>query len=83
MVDQFTTRMVRHIDRIRLHAVLAMVQHVDGFGSRQAKLATYHNVAEPRRFHPGFKLFYRQDTDLFRPRPMRRVRPSIDLVSYP
>ncbi len=30
----------------------------------------------------GFKLFYRQDTDLFTPREVKRIRPRIHFVSY-
>jgi hypothetical protein len=82
MVHQFTTGMVKHIHRVRRHGVLAMVQHVDGFGSQRAKLATYHNVARPKQFHMGFKLFYDEDTDRFRPREVRHIRPRIDFVSY-
>ena len=40
---------------------LAMVQHVDGFGTPRQKLATYHAVARPRQFRMGFKLFYDED----------------------
>ena len=40
---------------------LAMVQHVDGFGSPAQKLATYAAVARPRQFTMGFKLFYDED----------------------
>jgi hypothetical protein len=82
MVHQFTTAMVKHIGQVRKHGVLAMVQHVDGFGSRRAKLATYHNVARPQQFHLGFKLFYHQDSDLFHPRQVLRIHPRVDFVSY-
>jgi hypothetical protein len=47
MVHQFRADMVRHIGRIKHREGLAMVQHVDGFGSRRQKLATYHAVAKP------------------------------------
>ena len=48
---------------------LAMVQHVDGFGTQGQKLATYHAVARPGQFAMGFKLFYDEDVNLFTPRP--------------
>jgi hypothetical protein len=82
MLHQFTTAMVKHIDQVRKHGVLAMVQHVDGFGSRRAKLATFHNVARPDQFHLGFKLFYDEDTDLFHPHQVLRIQPRVDFVSY-
>jgi hypothetical protein len=74
--------MVRNIDRVRLRPRLAMVQHVDGFGTRSQKLATYHAVARPDLFHMGFKLFYDEDVNLFRPRRVLGIRPRIELVSY-
>ena len=55
---------------------LAMVQHVDGFGSQAQKLATYHTVAKPKQFHMGFKLFYDEDTHLFRPREVLQDPPE-------
>lgn len=82
LVHEFRTDMVQHVDRVRLHKRLATVQHVDGFGSRRAKLATFHTVAEPAGFHLGFKLFYDEDSNLFTPREVRRIRPRIQFVSY-
>jgi hypothetical protein len=82
VIHEFRTSMVTHIARVHLHRQLAIVQHIDGFGSRGEKLATYHTVARPDRFTMGFKLFYRQDADLFTPREVERIRPKIDFVSY-
>jgi hypothetical protein len=82
MLHQFRTDMVRNIERVEQRPGLAMVQHVDGFGTQRQKRATYHAVARPARFHMGFKLFYDEDTDLFRPREVRRIRPKVQFVSY-
>jgi hypothetical protein len=82
MVHQFRTDMVRNIERIEHRKPLATVQHVDGFGSREQKLATYHAVVRPRQFHQGFKLFYDEDTNLFRPRGVVRIEPNVQFVSY-
>jgi hypothetical protein len=82
MLHQFRTDMVRHIGNVRLRTGLAMVQHVDGFGSRRQKLATYHAVAKPDRFHMGFKLFYDEDSNLFKPARVMRIRPRVQFVSY-
>lgn len=82
MMHQFRTDMVRHIERVRRPRPLAMVQHVDGFGSQQAKLDTYHAVARPKRFHLGFKLFYDEDSDLFTPREVTHIRPRVSFISY-
>ncbi|MGI8434168.1 MAG: hypothetical protein ACR2LE_05450 [Nocardioidaceae bacterium] len=82
MMHQFRTDMVQHIERVRRPRPLAMVQHVDGFGSQQAKLDTYHAVARPKRFHLGFKLFYDEDSDLFTPREVTHIRPRVSFISY-
>jgi hypothetical protein len=82
LIHEFRTSMVKHIGRVHLHRQLAMVQHVDGFGGRAAKLATYHAVARPDQFTMGFKLFYRQDSDLFSPRDVERIHPRVGFVSY-
>jgi hypothetical protein len=82
MVHQFRTDMVRQIGNVKRRPGLAMVQHVDGFGSRQQKLATYHAVAKPDRFYMGFKLFYDEDSNLFRPAQVLRIHPSVRFISY-
>lgn len=82
MLHQFRTDMIRRIGAVKERPLLAMVQHVDGFGTRSQKLATYRNVERSRKFHMGFKLFYDEDTDLFRPYGVKRIRPRVDFVSY-
>ncbi len=67
---------------IRRHRGLAMVQHVDGFGTPGQKLGTYHAVVRPRQFHLGFKLFYDEDRHLMRPSRVRAIRPRVSFVSY-
>ncbi len=82
IVHQFRREMVRNIEDVRRRDGLAMIQHIDGFGTRRAKLATFHHVAEPSQFNMGFKLFYDEDTDMFRPRDVLKIRPRIKYVSY-
>lgn len=82
VLHQFRADMIRHPERIRVRENLALVQHVDGFGTRREKLATYDRVARPRQFHEGFKLFYDEDVRMFRPRQVLRLRPRVDFVSY-
>ena len=62
MLHQFRRDMIRRPARIAARPGLAMVQHVDGYGTRTQKLATYHYVARPQQFVMGFKLFYDEDT---------------------
>ena len=57
------------------------MQHVDGFGSPANKLATYDNVARPKKFTMGFKLFYDEDVPRMRPREVRRLS-DVRFVSF-
>ncbi len=82
MIHQFRREMVTNIQAVRSRPGLAMVQHIDGFGTRRQKLATYRHVGEPRQFRMGFKLFYDEDTVIFRPRDVLAIRPRISFVSY-
>ena len=82
VVHQFTTGMVPDIRKVRRREGLAMVQHVDGFGSPADKLATYDGVAVPRKFTMGFKLFYDEDVPRMRPRQVRRSLPDVRFVSF-
>lgn len=82
VLHQFRTTMIQGIDRIRRRPHLAMVQHVDGFGTQRQKLATYGVVAVPQRFRMGFKLFYDEDIRLMSPRQVAKIRPRVEFVSY-
>jgi hypothetical protein len=83
LIHQFTDDMV---DDTRLHerAGLAMVLNADGFGGQAVKKAKYRAFTRsPRKFfHTGFKLFYREDSDLMTPREVLRLRPPPDVVIY-
>jgi len=74
--------MIPRLDLIRTRPNLALVQHVDGFGTRGQKLDTYGVVAAPEQFRMGFKLFYDEDVRLMRPQDVMRIRPRVDFVSY-
>jgi hypothetical protein len=82
MLHQFRADMVRHIERVRDRDHLALVQHVDGFGTRGQKLATYRHVVRPRQFALGFKLFYDEDIRRMRPAQVLRIRPRVSYVSF-
>jgi hypothetical protein len=82
MLHQFRRDMIVHPERIVRRPGLAMVQHVDGFGTRSEKLATYHHVARPRQFTMGFKLFYDEDVDRMGARAVLAVRPRVRFVSF-
>jgi hypothetical protein len=82
VLHQFRREMVEGIGQVRRRPGLAMVQHVDGFGTRGQKLATYHHVARPARFTMGFKLFYDEDVRRMGAAAVRAVRPEVRFVSF-
>lgn len=83
VVHQFRHDMIVDRDRIEHPEELAVTIHVDGFGSRSQKLATYGALAlADGRFHNGFKLFYDEDTDLFQPHEVLELTPTPELISY-
>jgi hypothetical protein len=83
VVHQFTESMVRHDNRIRARENVAVVMNADGFGTPRAKERVYERLA-PRggRLHPGFKLFFQEDTNLMSPRQVLRLNPAPELVIY-
>ncbi|HEU4513084.1 MAG TPA: hypothetical protein VFR87_08260 [Nocardioidaceae bacterium] len=82
LLHQFRRDMVLDIEDVVPRKRLAVVQHVDGFGSQSQKLSTYGTVAQPEQFTMGFKLFYDEDTDLMTPVEVLRLRPRVRFVSY-
>ncbi|MDO9498046.1 MAG: hypothetical protein Q7J48_20245 [Nocardioides sp.] len=82
VLHQFRTAMIDNIDRIRQRPRLALVQHVDGFGTRAQKRATYGVVARPQQFTMGFKLFYDEDVNRMGPREVHLLRPPVRFVSF-
>ena len=83
LVHQFTHDMIRGRERLQKRDGLAMVLNVDGFGGRQIKIAKYRNFVQDRRFHIGFKLFYREDQpELMTPREVMALQPRPDVVIY-
>lgn len=82
VLHQFRTDMVRGIERVADRPGLALVQHVDGFGTRQQKRATYHAVAKPRQFAMGFKLFYDEDVRRMGPAAVHALRPRVRFISF-
>ena len=61
VLHQFRSDMIRDIEPTwPARPSLAMVQHVDGFGTPRQKLATYHAVARPRQFRDGLQALLRR-----------------------
>ena len=83
VIHQFTDDMVDET-RLKARDRLAMVLNVDGFGGPAIKKSKYFAFAEsmPKGFRPGYKLFYKEDTDLMSPAQVMRMQPRPDLVVY-
>jgi hypothetical protein len=82
IVHQFTRDMVRDSQDIVDRPLLSEIQHVDGFGSRAQKMATYDHVQRHPQFRMGFKLFYDEDLNLMTPALVHAIRPKVSYVSY-
>jgi len=82
MLHTFRTSMLPGVARIKKRSGLAMVQHVDGFGTPSQKLATYHAVAHPKTFQMGFKLFYDEDVRRMSAARVKKIRPQVKFVSF-
>ena len=82
MVHNFTASMVTHPALVVPRAGLAIVWHVDGFGSWPAKVKVYQELHKKPPFFNGFKLFYTLDRPLATPSVVRKLTPSPDFISY-
>ena len=60
---------------------VAVVWHVDGFGSRTEKIQTWDALALPDQYM-GFKLFYKQDRYIFQPDELWDLDPVPVFYSY-
>ena len=83
IVHQFTSDMIERRDAVRMRPNLAIVFHVDGFGSRAGKLSKYKLLSADRYgAFIGIKLFYQQDVDMFSAAEVMRFKPRPDLITY-
>lgn len=84
---QLTGSIVRHPGALEPHPGVAVVQSVDGIGSRADKVATWRKLQKdrPRFVHAGFKLFFEEDQragPLMTPRQVLALRPRPEYVLY-
>ncbi|MGI8698293.1 MAG: hypothetical protein ACR2J0_04000 [Mycobacteriales bacterium] len=82
VIHQFTLAMVQNKPQITSPPGLAVVFHIDGFGSRAAKLQKYAVLHVKPPFYNGLKLFYDEDIKRFSPKEAVALTPSPDLFSY-
>jgi hypothetical protein len=82
LIHQFTDDMIPE-KQLKERDRLAYVLNVDGFGTQGLKVAKYKNfVKQAPGFHRGFKLFYKEDTDIMTPAEVMRLQPRPDVVIY-
>jgi hypothetical protein len=83
VVHRFTGDMIEDEDQLEQHPGVALVVNVDGFGDQPNKVSKYREFTRGKRDrHHGFKLFYKEDLNLMKPREVLRLRPQPDLVVY-
>jgi hypothetical protein len=83
VVHRFTKNMIRQESKLVRRPGIALTVNVDGFGTRPQKVAKYREfTGHDRRRLNGFKLFYREDTNLMPPSNVLRLRPRPDFVVY-
>ncbi|MGA8256250.1 MAG: hypothetical protein WB767_06705 [Nocardioides sp.] len=82
VLHQFRADMIDRIGSVQPRPNLAMVQHVDGFGTPSQKRATFDAVAQPQKFRMGFKLFYDEDVDRMGSSEVHELRPKVRFVSF-
>ena len=83
LIHQFTPEMVKGENRILRREGLDIVLNVDGFGSPGAKRDTYNRLRPTNKdLSPGFKLFYKEDSNLMSPREVLGLRPRPNVVVY-
>ena len=61
---------------------LALVQHVDGFGTRSEKNATWNRLKRPEQFHLGYKLFLDEDVKRYGAADVLKFKPVPELISF-
>jgi hypothetical protein len=84
---QLAPRIVRQESGLKPHKGVVVVKSVDGIGTMAAKTATYRavNKTTPSFVHPGFKLFYTEDTAhgrLMTPAQVLALKPRPEYVLY-
>ncbi|MEO6496228.1 MAG: hypothetical protein ABIO51_01965 [Solirubrobacteraceae bacterium] len=83
LIHRFTEDMIVGEDQLKARANVAVTVNVDGFGGREIKIAKYKDFAQRAAgLHNGFKLFFREDTDLLPPARVLRLKPQPEIIVY-
>lgn len=82
------TNWVRQPQDLKPHPGITQIVSVDGIGSKAMKTETWNAImkVKPKHVHPGFKLFYTEDTagawKLMTPTEVMTLKPTPEYVLY-
>jgi hypothetical protein len=82
VLHQFRSSMLPDVQKIAERPGLALVQHVDGFGTRSEKNATWNRLKRPEQFHLGYKLFLDEDVKRYGAADVLKFKPVPELISF-
>jgi hypothetical protein len=83
LVHSFTEEMIHQRGRLVGFPGLATVINVDGFGNPAEKTLKYQQISRPPpTWNWGFKLFYKEDTNLMSPKDVLRITPQPNVIIY-
>jgi hypothetical protein len=83
LLHQFKDGMITPLGDVVPRPGLALVHHLDGFGTRSEKEATFRRLwRSGRGMHLGYKLFYDEDVKMYAPAEVLRFKPVPDYISY-
>jgi hypothetical protein len=82
VLHNFTQQMIADRAQIKPKPALAIIWHFDGHGDRNNKLFGYNLLKVKKPFYNGFKLFLKEDINLFKPAEVEALTPAPDFISY-
>jgi hypothetical protein len=82
VLHNFTQQMIPDRTLVKTAPALAIVWHFDGHGDRNNKLFGYNLLKVKKPFFNGFKLFLKEDINIFQPSEVEALTPSPDFISY-
>jgi hypothetical protein len=83
LIHRFTPNMITDQDQLKKRPGLALTINVDGFGGQAVKRVKYQQFAKQNKaFFNGFKLFYKEDSGLFKPKQVVKLKPPPNVVVY-
>jgi hypothetical protein len=87
---QFNLAAVEKIKGLKPHEGVALIRSIDGLGGPAMKVDEYNTLikGQPKYIHPGFKLFYKEDTNppwgsrLMTPKEVMKLKPQPEYILY-